>query len=313
MRDAMTTAELDAPAASPSDIRAVGTVSLAHFVSHYFILLLAPLFIFVRADFQVSYTELGLALTAFNVVTAALQTPAGFLVDRIGPRAVLVAGLTLGSVAFAIAGFVSSYWIFVAMFALAGLGNTVYHPADYAILAKHVSARRMSQAFSVHAFAGMLGSAAAPGSLLLLQSFVGWRGAFGAAACLGLAAAALIALQREPWPEFASREPDKRGGSAAQPLPHTKDGWSLLLSGPVLRNLLFFLLIAITNGGLQNYTVVTLGALYQTPPAAANIALSGFLLLTALGVLAGGFLAARTDRHGLVATIGLLSPWRGRS
>ena len=191
--------------------RIVGLVSAAHFVSHYYILLLPPLFPFVRADYGVSYTEIGLALAAFNVVSAALQTPAGFLVDWLGARILLIIGLLLGAVAFTVAGAFNSFWLFVAMFAIAGVGNTAYHPADYALLSHHVPAGRIGHAFSIHTFSGMLGSAAAPGSLLLMQSIWGWRGAFIGAGVLGFAAAALLLALRdsaevEPLP--APREAD---------------------------------------------------------------------------------------------------------
>src|SRR3974390_1556365 len=162
----------------PSSTRMLGAVSAAHFVSHYYILLLAPLLPFVRADYGVTYTQIGLALAAFNIVSTVLQTPVGFLVDRLGARVLLIAGLLLGAGAFTLAGMVDSFWFFVAMFAVAGVGNTVYHPADYAMLSHHVPPDRIGQAFSVHTFAGMLGSAVAPGSLLMMQSAWGWRGAF---------------------------------------------------------------------------------------------------------------------------------------
>src|SRR5262245_47409828 len=115
------------------DARIIGLVGTAHLVSHFYILLLPPLFAFVRADFAVSYTEIGLALAAFNVTSATLQTPAGFLVDRVGARTVLVAGLLLGGLSVALAAVMPSFWVFVLMFAMAGVANTVYHPADYAI------------------------------------------------------------------------------------------------------------------------------------------------------------------------------------
>src|ERR1700680_4914282 len=174
------------PVTHAAETQFVGTVCLVHFASHYYITLLAPLFLFVRADYGVSYTELGLAFTAFNVVSTALQTPTGFLVGRVSARLLLIAGLLIGAAAFTIAALVDSFWIFVALFALAGLGNTVYHPADYALLSRHVPAARAGRAFSLHTFAGMLGNAAAPPSLLLLQSTVGWRGGFLRAAVRGL-------------------------------------------------------------------------------------------------------------------------------
>src|SRR5665213_1260932 len=181
-------------------VRIVGAISTAHFVSHYYIILLAPLLPFVRADYGVSYTEIGLAFAAFNVVSAALQTPAGFLVDRLGARALLIIGLLLGAGAFVVAGLIDSFWVLVAMFAIAGVGNTVYHPADYALLSHHVPADRISHAFSIHTFAGMLGSAVAPASLLMMQSLWGWRGAFIGAGIFGFAVAAVMLMVRDNAP-----------------------------------------------------------------------------------------------------------------
>lgn len=282
-----------------SYLRVVGAVSAAHFVSHFYIILLAPLLPVVRAEYGVSYTEIGLAFAAFNVVSATLQTPAGFLVDRLGARILLVAGLVVGSSAFVIAGVVHSFWVMVAMFALAGVGNTVYHPADYALLSQHVPANRIGQAFSVHTFAGMLGSALAPGSLLIMQSLWGWRGAFIASGTLGIAVAAVLLAMRD-----LPRAPPNAGlapsGSA-----EASASWRLLLSAPILLNLVFFVLLAMISGGIYNYSVVALGALYGTPMSTANAALSGNLLWSAIGVLIGGLLVGRTTRHGMVATIGL--------
>ncbi|HLN10883.1 MAG TPA: MFS transporter [Xanthobacteraceae bacterium] len=283
-----------------SDARIIGLVSAAHFVSHFYILILPPLFAFVRADYAVSYTELGLALTVFNAVSAVLQTPAGFLADRIGAATILVAGLVLGGAAFVLAGLVDSFWFLVAMFALAGLGNTVYHPADYAILAHHLSPARLGPGFSIHTSSGMLGSAAAPVALLMLQSLFGWRGAFIASGALGLVVAAVLILQRDA---LGDRDP---GGDHRPPAASAAGtAMDLLLSGPILRNLLFFVMLAIT-GSVQNYAPVALDALFATPLAVGNSALSAFLLLSAIGVLAGGWLTTRTNRHAMVAAVGLV-------
>jgi MFS transporter, FSR family, fosmidomycin resistance protein len=279
--------------------RVVGAVSAAHFVSHYYILLLAPLLPFVRAEYGVSYTEIGFAFAAFNIVSAALQTPAGFLADWLGPRVLLIGGLLIEAVAFLLAGFVDSFWIMVAMFAFAGVGNTVYHPADYALLSHHVPSDRIGQAFSIHTFAGMLGSAVAPGTLLMMQSLWGWRGAFIGSAVLGIGIAALLLLVR-----------DNTAHKPSTPTAHDKSegastGWRILLSPAILLNLVFFVLLAMMSGGIYNYSVVALGALYGTLVTTANAALTGNLLLSATGVLLGGLLVGRTSRHGLVTTLGL--------
>jgi FSR family fosmidomycin resistance protein-like MFS transporter len=294
-----TTARL--PSAARLENRIVASISAAHFVSHYYILLLPPLFLFVRDEYQVSYTELGLALTAFNVVSAVLQTPAGFLIDRVGPRVILIAGLLIGAAAFAIAGLVNSFWVLVAMFGIAGIGNTVYHPADYAILSERVSAERIGQAFSVHTFAGLLGGAVAPISLLTMQSLWGWRGAFLGAAALGFGVAALLLIQRDPEGDAAhAAAKAKKAAEGA-----TSSDWRLLMTPAIIINLLFFILLAMSNAGLNNYLVVALEALYGTSPVIANAALSALLFMSALGVLAGGVLVGRTSRHAWVASIGL--------
>ena len=300
--------ELPLPTTRAAETKFVGTVCFVHFASHYYITLLAPLFLFVRADYGVSYTELGLAFTAFNVISTALQTPTGFLVDRVSARLLLVLGLLVGAAAFTIAALVDSFWVFVAMFALAGLGNTVYHPADYALLSRHIPAARTGRAFSFHTFAGMLGNAAAPPSLLFLQSLVGWRGAFLGAAVLGLVAALVMAVAGEP-PELESA-PGKlsaRGGKQADSVPGAAPmGWRLLLTPAILLNLAFFIMLAMSSGALYNFLVPALGALHGTPVTVGNAALTGLLLLSPIGVLVGGWLAGRTPHHGLVATCGLI-------
>jgi MFS family permease len=181
------------------------------------------------------------------------------------------------------------------MFGVAGIGNAVYHPADYALLSHHVPPERAARAYSIHTFAGMLGSTAAPASLLLMQSYWGWRGAFVGAAVLGLVVALILIAQREEPPLHAPSKP------AAAPV----SNWKLLTSAPIMLNLLFFVLLALMSGGLQNYSVVALEALRGAAPVTANAALTGFLLLSAIGVLAGGVIAGRTVRHNAVAMLGM--------
>jgi MFS transporter, FSR family, fosmidomycin resistance protein len=289
--------------ARASETRLIAGVCFAHLVSHYYMVLLAPLFLFIRADFGVTYTQLGLALTAFNVVSAVLQTPVGFLVDRIGARVNLIGGLLLGSAAVAAAGLIDSFWVFIAMYAVLGLANTVYHPADYALLSEHVAPARLTQVFSFHTCAGMIGSAIAPVTMLFMQSLVGWRGAFVCASVLGFVAALFLALQAEPPSRRAVHVSKPRSDEAASA---PADGWRLLMSPPILLNLVFFVVLSMVGGGLNQYLVVGLGALHGTPPALANTALTGLLAMSAVGVLVGGALAGRTARHSVVASIGLL-------
>ena len=276
--------------------RLIAGVCAAHMMSHYYLLMLAPLLAFVRADFNVSYTELALALTVFNVVSGVVQTPVGFLVDRIGARLVLIVGLALSSASFAIAGLFNSYWVFIAMYGVAGLGNTTYHPADYSLLSQHSPPQRLSHIFAFHTFAGMLGSAIAPVTLLAMQSYFGWRAAYVGAAIFGFIVLAVFLALPEPVAE------QRRAGRSGKGASSAAVGWQLLLSPAILLNLAFFVLTSLMGNGLNTYLVVALGALHGTPPAIANIALTSLLTMNAIGVLAGGALAARIRQHAVIAS-----------
>ncbi|MSP75081.1 MAG: MFS transporter [Rhodospirillaceae bacterium] len=280
------------------ETKVIALVAVAHFVSHMHIMLLPPLFGEVREAFGVSYIQIGLALTAFNVASALLQTPAGFLVDRIGPRAMLTGGLLLGAVAIAAAALLPGYWFFVIAYALLGVANTVYHPADYTILSATVDHRRIGKAFSIHTFAGYLGSGVTPALVLGCAAVWGWRGGFLFAAGLSFAVALLVIVAGSILPRVAHKPGQQPAKS------ETKVGLDLLLSRPILRNLLFFFCLAMANSGIQTFTVVGLEAIHGTTFSAANVALSGFLLCSAFGVLLGGIIADRTPHHERVAAVG---------
>ncbi len=280
------------------ETRVIALVAVAHFVSHVHIMLLPPLFGEVREAFGVSYIQIGLALTAFNVASALLQTPAGFLVDRIGPRAMLTGGLLLGAAAIAAAALLPGYWFFVIAYGFLGVANTVYHPADYTILSATVDHKRIGKAFSIHTFAGYLGSGVTPALVLACAAVWGWRGGFLFAAGLSFAVALLVIVAGSILPRVVHKPGQQPAKS------ETKVGLSLLLSRPILRNLLFFFCLAMANGGIQTFTVVGMGAIHGTPFSVANVALSGFLLCSAFGVLLGGIIADRTPHHERVAAVG---------
>jgi len=278
------------------DAKVIGLISAAHFTSHVHLMLLPPIFGPVREAFGVSYIEIGIALTAYNVISAALQTPAGFLVDRIGPRLMLTGGLLLAAAALLVAALLPHYWIFVVAYAFLGLANTVYHPADYSILSATIDEKRIGKAFSIHNFAGFFGSGVTPAMVLAIAAVWGWQGAFLAAAGLAIVSALLLIVAGGILP--------RRVRLPKNALPGAKVGLELLLSGPVLRNLLFFVCIAMANGGIQTFSVVAMGALHGTPASVANMGLSGFLLFSAAGVLVGGIIADRTPHHEWVAAVG---------
>ena len=174
--------------------RAVAVVSTAHFASYFYMLLLPPLFPLLREVYGIGYTQLGLGISVFSIVTACAQVPVGFVVDRFGARRILVAGLMLEAAAFALIGFVPVYGAFLALMAMAGLANSVYHPADYSLLNASVDPRRMGRAFSLHTAAAMLGNAVAPVTMVFLMTLTDWRTSLVACATGGALVGLLVAF-----------------------------------------------------------------------------------------------------------------------
>jgi MFS transporter, FSR family, fosmidomycin resistance protein len=293
-----TAQRLDGAASAASETQTLLAVSSAHLVSHFYIMVLPVMLPLLKDRLGVSFLDLGLALTTFNVVTGLTQAPMGFVVDRIGPRPVLIAGLLLGGLAFLSLGFVGSYpWLLVAA-VLAGLGNCVYHPADYAMLGESISEHRIGRAFSWHTFAGFLGGAVAPPILLTLSLYGGFQATFAFVGFVGLATAAALFLMPSPQ---ASPHRVRFGRPAAGA---ADIGIGSILTPTVLGLTAFFALMALSNSAIYSFSVVALIATHGVSFAVANAALTAYLAGSAVGVLAGGALADKTRRHGDLAAAG---------
>ena len=283
---------LAAPQQTKADttFRTLSLISTAHWVSHFHMLVLPMLFPFLRAQLGVGYIELGFALTVFAVVSGLTQAPLGYIVDHVGARKILLAGLCLGGVALIMLGLHLSYTWLVASAGLLGVANSVYHPANYAILSAHMDDARMGRAFSVHTFAGFLGGAVAPAIMAALVTWIGGFGALIVAGAVGpLVAALLVTLG---VPDAGAKH--RRASGAATPQQSIVTPLLIMLT-------IFFTLLGLSSAGIGNFGVVALMSGYGASFSTANVALTVYLGASAVGVLAGGILADRTKRHGQVS------------
>jgi MFS family permease len=275
-----------------TELRSLTLISVAHWVSHYYILVLPMLYPFLKERLGVDFIALGLSMSVFGVVSGFTQAPVGYIVDHFGARRVLIIGLVLGSISFVLLGLNLNYTWLIGCGALLGLANSVYHPSDYALLAANIDGGRIGRAFSIHTFAGFFGGAVAPATVAALVAVVGGEGALIASGAVGLIAALLLIAI--PIPEASARSAGTADGNGGR-----VNVWT----PAILILTLFFMLLGLSNSGISTFGVVALMNGYGQLFSTANVALTGYLAASAVGVLAGGFLADRTQRHGQVAAV----------
>lgn len=297
------------------EVRTIGLVSVAHGFSHYYMLVLPPLFPLLRNDLGVSWAELGLLLTVHSVVTGFTQIPAGVLVDRVGTRPVLLAGLAIISGAVALMGVFPTYWGMAALMVLVGIGNSVFHPADYAILAARVAPERLGRAFGIHLFAAYAGWTLVPVTMLGLSTAWGWQAALLVAGAAGLIFVLVAALSGDALvAERAAAASPARPGPGADPGTDTgtdsvapPNRLAIMLSPPVLMFFMFYFFFAAGSNGIYSFTVVAMVDLHAATLVEANAGLTGFFVAGGIGVLLGGILADKVKRHELVTTVAFIA------
>src|SRR5687767_1162431 len=279
-----------------NDATVIGLISFAHGMSHFYQLLLAPLFPFIKDELGVSYAALGFLVALFYTLSALFQPLAGFVVDRYGARSVLLGGIGFLIVGVFLQGIATNYALLALGAALTGIGNSVFHPADFAILNARVSAPRLGYAFSAHGVVGYIGYAVAPVFSVSIGAAFGWQAALLTGAGLGLALLILLFLNSKYLHIEAHPAAAKSSlGTDAR----------VLLAWPVVLCFLYFTVFAAGLAGLQSFGVSAMVEQYRVAATAASSALTAYLVGAAAGILAGGFVATRARRHDLVAAGGL--------
>jgi MFS family permease len=294
----MTSTPLDAQPIVPlkQDASIIALVGLAHASSHFAHLLLPLMFPVFMKEFGLSYSEVGLLMTTFFVISGFGQAGAGFVVDRFGARPLLLLALSIFAVASVAASMVTAYTGLVLVAALAGLGNATFHPVDFTILNQRVSAPRLGYAFSAHGLTGNLGWATAPLFFAGINSALGWRTAYLAAAVMYVGILLLMVLHRDKLKtQIAVVHPD-------QPVEHSMAFMKL----PVVWWCFgFFLLSTMTMAVVQSFSVSILRAMHGVSVEAATLTLSAYMLCGALGMLVGGFVATRAASSDRVVALAM--------
>ncbi|UCD69962.1 MAG: MFS transporter [Betaproteobacteria bacterium] len=282
-----------------TDAQVIGLVGLGHGTSHFFHLLLAPLFPWLKDAFGLSYAELGLLMTVFFIVSGVGQALAGFVVDRIGALPILLGGLALLCISALGLATSNSYAALMLFAAVAGVGNSVFHPADFTVLNRRVSTPRLGHAFSVHGLSGALGWAAAPVFLAGIASLTNWRIALLAAAVLAFVVLAVLFVFRDlldPGETSDSVVRSRRGGAIG-------DSLQFLTLRAVWMCFAFFLVASLSFGGIQSFAPAAIRDLYSLPFTFATACITAYMLASAGGLVIGGFAAARTQYHDRVIAV----------
>ncbi|MDX2103427.1 MAG: MFS transporter [Alphaproteobacteria bacterium] len=285
------------PAAS-QDAAIIALVGSAHFFSHFFQLALPALFPLLRPELGVSYTQLGLVMTLFYSVSGVLQAFAGILVDRYGGHRLIVFGVSTMALATAGMAFATDYWMLLALVTVSAIGNSIFHPADLSILSLKVSKARMGRGFSVHQLSGTLGYATSPAIGLALATAFDWRTALLGLSLAGLVAVAIL-VRAAPLLDTSDRRQATATSSEAA-------SFFQLFSYPaIFLGFAYFLTTAAAGKAVDTLGVSALSKMYELPLATLAWGVTVYLLGSAAGILAGGVLADRTERHDLVAVGGL--------
>ncbi|WP_017523220.1 MFS transporter [Pusillimonas noertemannii] len=301
----------DTPAIKRRDWKIIGLIGAGHSCSHFFQLVFPTLFLPLAAEFGYDFVQLGLLASVFFIVSSLGQASSGFVVDRIGPTPVLRFGLACFVVSGVLIGLSTNYAMLMLAAIIGGAGNSVFHPVDFSIINHRVSSRRLGHAFSTHGFTGNLGWALTPVFMTTLIHLGDWRlAAFGAAALVAVVlfliwiGRDLLAGRNEERPAAkpkAGETPDLAQQSVGRTLA------TLLVQPALWGAFFFFACTSIALSAVQNFTIPMLGDVYGIDKVMAGTTLSGYMLASALGMIAGGFLVNATPNTERTVALSLIA------
>lgn len=271
------------------DTRVNTLICCGHTLSHFYILMLPTMFLAWQKAFGVSFAELGISVAVMSGTTAIVQTPIGFLVDRYGARRFLIGGTLLMTLSISLMGLATSFWQIIPLAMLSGLGNAVFHPADYAILSGSIHPSRLGRSFAIHTFVGHVGFASAPPLTAALIWLIGWRATLLSVGLVGIPVALAIVWQSRILAD-QKRMPQAAASGAA-------GGAKMLFSPSIMLFFGFFMTSSMAGAGVQSWLITVLHSTHGLTIEAASTALTAFMVGTMSGVLVGGWVADRTDRH----------------
>jgi len=278
-----------------SDVRVIGLISLAHGSSHFFHLILPPMFPWLKAEFGFNYAELGLLMTIFFVVSCIVQAASGFLVDRIGARPVLFTGIGLLALAALTYSQSNGYGMLVLGAVIAGCGNGIFHPVDYTLINHKISPANLPYAYSIHGVTGYLGWAAAPAFMVAMTAVFDWRIAFLGAAVLEALVLLILWINRARLVDDvkARREESQNDHAINNPGSAPLSTFGFMRLPAVWLCWIFFFFSMAATTGLQSFAPTALFEIYELSVSSGNYYLTLMSMGGAGGMLLGGYLATR--------------------
>ncbi|MBT3990735.1 MAG: MFS transporter [Rhodospirillaceae bacterium] len=284
--------------------KVVHLISAAHFFSHFYLLALPPLFLAMKEDLHLTFTELGVIVSVYAVGSFSGQYPMGVLADKYGPRWILILGMLTVSSVFVLMGLIPIYWVMVGLALIAGWGDSVFHPADFVVLTASVAPKRSGRAYATHAFAGFAGFAAAPVVVDSLRVASSWQNALVIAGVLGLIMTLILLFNKDLLiGEDEAPHAEAKNQQASQSM----GVMEFIKFPPILILFFFYIAVALAGNGVQQFSPSALPDMYGIELSTANHVLFIYMAAISAGVLVGGYIADKVQRLELVASVGYLA------